>query len=233
MPTISGPKFLKDSIAQIKERTARGEKVAVAFDVDNTLVDTRGRVLAIGKAFDKANGTSYFKGKTSKAMGNDAKETATNLKMTDAHAKKFSAMFFREFFKGKNYQNDTQIRSTIELAKKAAAAGADVFYVTARTQSEESFTIKQLAKAGLPDVDATHVVSKAKMRDKTPAYKAEELTNLASHYDFVPWFITESRADIAGVQKLDAPVQSVLLETKFSGDKKVEADTPIWKLDVK
>jgi len=43
----------------------------------------------------------------------------------------------------------------------------------------------------------------------------------------------ESRADIAGVQKLDAPVKSVLLETKFSGDRAVDADTPIWKLDVK
>jgi len=28
-------------------------------------------------------------------------------------------------------------------------------------------------------------------------------------------------------------VTSELLETKFSGDRKVEADTPIWKLDVK
>lgn len=233
MPTVNGPKYLRDAITQIKERTARGEKVAVAFDVDNTLVDTRGRVLAIGKAFDKANGTTYFKGKTSKAMGNDAKETAKLMKMSDAHTKKFGALFFREFFKGANYANDTKIRSTVELAKKAAAAGADVFYVTARTQSEESFTVKQLEKAGLPDVNAVHVVSKAKMRDKTTDFKAQELTNLAAHYDFVPWFITESRADIAGVQRLDAPVKSVLLETKFSGDQKVEADTPIWKLDVK
>ena len=61
----------------------------------------------------------------------------------------------------------------------------------------------------------------------------DAVRHLAAHYDFVPWFITESRADIAGVQKLDAPVKSVLLETKFSGDQKVEADTPIWKLDVK
>jgi predicted secreted acid phosphatase len=233
MPTVSGPRYLREALAEIKHRTARGEKVAVAFDVDNTLVDTRGRVLAIGKAFDKANGTHYFKNKTAKAMGNDAKETAKLLHMTDAHARKFSALFFREFFKGENYANDTKISSTISLAKRAAAAGADVFYVTARTQSEESFTIKQLEKAGLPDVDPTHVVSKAKMRDKTTDYKANELKQLAQTHDFVPWFITESRADIAGVQKLDAPVKAVLLETKFSGDGKVDAETPIWKLDVK
>ncbi|MFT3712605.1 MAG: HAD family acid phosphatase [Archangium sp.] len=175
MPTVSGSKYLRDAIAEIKQRTARGEKVAVAFDVDNTLVDTRGRVLAIGKAFDKANGTHYFKGKTSKSMGNDAKETAKLLKMTDAHSKKFSALFFREFFKGENYANDTQIKSTISLAKRAAAAGADVFYVTARTQSEETFTIKQLEKAGLPDVDASHVVSEdARQDDGLQSERAED-----------------------------------------------------------
>ena len=58
-------------------------------------------------------------------------------------------------------------------------------------------------------------------------------TTLAERYDHVGWFITESRADIAGVQKLDTPVTSVLLETKFSGERAVADDTPIWKLDVK
>ena len=234
MPTVkSGPQYLKQALAEIKQRTARGEKVAVAFDVDNTLVDTRGRVLAIGKKFDQLHGTTYFKGKSSKAMGNDAKETAQLLRMTPDHAKKFGSLFFREFFKGENYKNDTKIRSTVELAKKAAAAGADVYYVTARTQSEERFTVDQLKKAGLPDADDHFVVSKPKMRDKTPEYKAKELEHLATSYDFVPFFITESRADIAGVQRLDAPVTSVLLETKFSGTAKVEDETPIWKLDVK
>jgi hypothetical protein len=142
-------------------------------------------------------------------MGNDAKETARLVQMSDEHARRFSALFFREFFKGKNYQNDTQIRSTVALAKRAAAAGADVFYVTARTQSEEPYTIAQLSNAGLPDVDANHVVSKPKMKDKTPDFKANELKEL-----------TES-------------VTSVLLETKFSGDRPVADDTPIWKVDVK
>jgi hypothetical protein len=71
------------------------------------------------------------------------------------------------------------------------------------------------------------------MKDKTPEYKAAELNKIAETYDYVGWFVTESRADIAGVQKLNAPVKSVLLETKFSGDRKVDPETPIWKLDVK
>ena len=233
MPTINGKRYLEQAIAQIKQQTAAGKKVAVTFDIDNTLFDTRGRALAIGKDFDKANGTTYFKGKTSKQMGNDAKETAALMKMTPEHAKKFSSFWFPRFFKGENYKNDLQIRQTVNLAKKAAAAGADVFYVTARTQSEEDFTIKQLQKAGLPTVDAHFVVSKPKMADKTPEYKAGELNKIEKQYDFVPWFITESRADIAGVQKLDAKVPSVLLETKFSGDRKVDEETPVWMVDVK
>lgn len=232
MPTINGRRFLTAQLTEIKKRTQNGERVAVSFDVDNTLVDTRGRALAIGKAFDKANGTTYFKGKTSKSMGNDAKETAALVRMTPDHAKKFSALWFRMFFKGENYRHDLKISATIDLAKKAAAAGADVYFVTARTQSEESFTIAQLEAAGL-DTDDHFVVSKPRMKDKTPEYKAAELTKIAERYDYVGWFVTESRADIAGVQKLDAPVKSVLLETKFSGDRAVEADTPIWKLDVK
>ena len=135
MPPVNGRKFLTQQLAEIKRRTQAGEKVADTFDVDNTLVDTRGRVLALGKDFDKLNGTTYFKGKSARAMGNDAKETAALVKMSPEHAKKFSAHFFRNFFKGENYDEDLRIRQTIELAKKAAAAGADVYYVTARTQS--------------------------------------------------------------------------------------------------
>lgn len=232
MPTINGRRYLSAQLNEIKKRTQNGEKVAVSFDVDNTLVDTRGRALAIGKAFDKANGTSYFKSKTAKAMGNDAKETAALMRMSAEHTKKFSALWFRMFFKGENYKHDLKISPTIELAKKAAAAGADVYFVTARTQSEESFTIAQLEAAGL-DTDDHFVVSKPRMKDKTPEYKASELKKLAESYDYVGWFVTESRADIAGVQALDTPVKSVLLETKFSGERAVEADTPIWKLDVK
>jgi phosphoglycolate phosphatase-like HAD superfamily hydrolase len=233
MPSrVDGKKYLNEALAEIKRRTLAGEKVAVGFDVDNTLVDTRGRALAIGKKFDALNGTTYFKGKTAKQLGNDARETAALVKMSPEHTKKFSALFFREFFKGENYKNDTAMRATVSLAKKAAAAGADVFYLTARTQSEEQHTIEQLKKAGLP-ADAVTVVSKPKMKDKTPEYKAAELGKLAGQYDFVPWFITESKKDIAGVQKLNAPVKSVLLETKFSGTGKVDEQTPIWKYDVK
>lgn len=233
MPTVDGKKFLNEALAEIKRRTQAGEKVAVSFDIDNTLVDTRGRVLEIGRKFDVQQGTRYFAGKTAKQMGNDAKETAALVKMKPEHQKKFSALFFREFFKGENYQHDSNMRSTMALAKKAAKAGADVFYVTARTQSEELHTIAQLKKAGMPDSDGFFVVSKAKMSVKTVDYKAQELTRIAASYDHVGWFITESKKDIAGVQKKGAPVTSVLLETKFSGEGSVDAHTPVWKLDVK
>jgi len=37
------------------------------------------------------------------------------------------------------------------------------------------------------------------MKDKTPESKAAELTKIAESDDHVGWFVTESRADIAGV----------------------------------
>ena len=46
--------------------------------------------------FDAANGTTYFKGKTARQMGNDGKETAGLVKMKPEDAKKFSSLFFRE-----------------------------------------------------------------------------------------------------------------------------------------
>lgn len=232
MPPISGKRYLTQSVAEIKRRTTAGERVAVTFDIDNTLFDTRGRVLAIGRDFDRANGTTYFKGKTAKQMGNDGKETAALLRMTPDHAKKFGAWFFRNFFNGENFKNDSAMKQTIELAKKAAEAGADVYFVTARTQHEERFTIDQLRAAGL-SADDKFVVSKPRMADRTADYKAAELVRIAGAYDYVPWFITESRADIAGVQERNVPVKSVLLDTKFSGSTKVADDTPIWKLNVK
>ncbi|MBK7865371.1 MAG: hypothetical protein IPJ65_43600 [Archangiaceae bacterium] len=233
MATVNGKKYLDQTIAEIKVRTAKGERSAVAFDVDNTLVDTRRRALALGKAFDKEHGTAWFKNVSWRALGNDAKETALAVNMSPEDTKKFSSYWFRNFQKGELFKNDTQIRQTIALAKRASAAGADVFYVTARTESEEPFTIAQLQKAHLPNVDSEFVVSKAKFDDDTPKYKAGTLDELSQTYDFVPWFITESRSDIHGVQRLQPPVQEVLLETRFSGTAKIAADTPIWPVDVK
>ena len=230
MPTIP---FLDDCLNEIANRTAAGGRCAVTFDIDNTLVDTRGRALAVGALFDARYATTWFQGKSPTDVGNDAKETATLLALPEAEAALLKKFWFRYFLKGKYYEHDLPIAPTIALANDASAAGAHVHYVTARTQSEAAFTLAELARVGLPVLEPSFVVHKAHLKgDSTAVYKTNELRRIAAAYDYVPWFLTESRADLRGIQKLGPPVQTVLLHTRFSGNATIDPATPIWSLDL-
>jgi cytochrome c oxidase assembly protein Cox11 len=62
---------------------------------------------------------------------------------------------------------------------------------------------------------------------RTVPFKAQWLAESEKQQRPVAFFVTESRKDISGLQKL-SDCQCVLLENTFSGTEAVRPDTPVW-----
>lgn len=225
-----GRAFCDAALVDIKARAARGEKVRVVFDIDDTLSESRARTLAVAKDWDRANGTAYFSRLVVAQVGQSGTETAKAMGLPDEVVTAFQAHWDVEFWKGERFVHDTPIGPTVELAKKARAAGAEVIFLTGRIDALEGATIAQLRRFGLEGVDANSVVSKPDLSVRTAPFKTQWLTQSAAEGHHLAFFLTESRRDVAAVQQGMTGAPTVLLSSAFSGDAVVDAATPVFTL---
>lgn len=224
---VDGTAWCKKTIADLKDRTARGEKCRVVFDIDDTLADTRGRTLALAKAFDKQRGTKAFAKLTLSKVGKSAKDTCAALGLDEKTTKAFTGYWNANFFAGGSFDKDLPIARTIELAKQAKAAGAEVVYLTGRTETAREGTRAQLQRLGLPDADDAHLVLKPKASVKTAEWKSGLMAQWAGE-SRIGWFLTESRRDVAQIQADHPELPCVLLDNPFEkGGTPVRSDTPV------
>lgn len=222
-----GRAFVAAALKDIAARSARGEKVRVVFDIDDTLADTRVRTLTLAKAWDAANGTHFFDRLTLAQVGHTGLDTAKALQLPWAAEKAFSEHWSVAFWDGANFVHDAPIPSIVALAKEAKAAGAEVMYLTGRVQDREAATIAQLQRFGL-EASSRSVVSKPDLSTRTVPFKAQWLEKSVADGKPVAFFFTESRRDISGIQAAFPAAASVLLDSPFGGTEAVRSDTPVW-----
>jgi hypothetical protein len=227
-PTIvDGKKFVASAMKDIAARVARGEKVRVAFDIDDTLADTRVRTLKLAKAWDKANGTHFFDRLTLAQVGHSGLETAKGLGLPWKAEKAFDEHWQTAFWDGANFTLDDPMPEIVALAKQAKAAGAEVVYLTGRIADRGPATIAQLKRFGL-DADEKNVFCKPDLQTRTVPFKANWLKESAADGYHLGFFFTESRRDIAGIQAAFGECTTVLLDSPFGGTEGVNANTPIY-----
>lgn len=225
--TVDGNAFCARALADIRARAARGEKVTVVFDIDNTLSDGRTRTLAVGQAWDRQHGTHYFSGVAKERIGHDAVDTAATLGIPADQREAWKTFWEREFWAPHSLVHDAPIADVVALVKAARAAGAEVTYLTGRIAELEPATIAQLQRFGLPQVDAEHVVTKPDLSVKTTAWRTGWLAQQPP--GSIGLFVTESRRDLGDAQSKVAGLPAVLLDSPFGGDHAVRPDTPIFR----
>jgi hypothetical protein len=226
---VDGNAFCARALGDIRARVARGEKVKVVFDIDNTLSDGRTRTLAVGQAWDKLNGTHYFSGVPPSRIGHDAGDTSVTLGIPPEQRAAFATYWEKQFWAPESFVHDAPIKDTVALVKAAASAGAEIVYLTGRIAALEPATIAQLQRFGLPGVDAEHVVTKKDVSVKTTPYRTGWLKEHAP--EATAFFFTESRREIADAQANIPGLACVLLKSPFGGDLPVRADTPVFRAD--
>lgn len=225
---VDGKAFVAAALEDIAARVARGEKVRAVFDIDDTLVDTRGRTLALARDWDRKNGTHYFDKLTLQQVAFDAKDTARVMDLPWDSELSFMKFWDENFLEGERFADDGPIPDILQLAKQAKAAGAEVVYLTGRLAARSPFTIQQLQKFGLSDANGKTVVGKPSQAHRTPQFKTEWLAQSAADGWHLAFFITESKRDIAAIQKGIPGVPAVLIDHAFNGPEAVRPDTPVY-----
>src|SRR3954463_11462933 len=83
----------------------------------------------------------------------------------------FTNYWAMAFWDGANFQHDAPMKGPLELARQARAAGAEVIFLTGRTEENRDDTIAQLKAFGLDGVDRSTVVSKPQRWMRTADFK--------------------------------------------------------------
>ncbi|MEW5850891.1 MAG: HAD family acid phosphatase [Myxococcota bacterium] len=223
-----GIAFCHAALKDIRERTARGEKVRVVFDLDNTLFDTRVRTVAVAHAYDKARGTSHFANLRVEDVGRDGKHTAERMGLPANVVEDFRAFWDKGFWDGANMVHDTPMPHMAALAHAAKSAGAEIVYLTGRVTALHEASLAQLVRAGLPDGDADNLYCKPGLGMRTAPFKEQMMEAWQQQGIHIAFFVTEGRRDIAHLQKEAPTVPCVLLDDPLErGGTELHADTPV------
>jgi hypothetical protein len=214
-PLTDGPKILAQRLDEIERLVKSGEPVRCVFDLDNTLFDTRGRTLHALRVFDQENGTHYADGVTIDDMHDDGRKTAIALKLPDDVVEAIGTVWDREFWDPKNLVHDGIIPSMIELANEAHKRGAELVFLTGRTEDHgfRPHTMAQLERAGLACADE-NLLLKPGLHQRTAPYKEDEMRRLGSDAT-IGFFVTEGRRDMDHLTKVIDGLVGFLLDSTF------------------
>lgn len=214
-PLVDGPKILAKRLDEIERLVNSGETVRCVFDLDNTLFDTRGRTLHALQVFDADNGTTYAQGLTNADMHDDGRKTAIAMKLPDDVVEAIGKVWDREFWDPKNLVHDGLMASMIDVAKEAQKRGAEIVFLTGRTEDHgfRPHTMAQLARAGLACPEGG-LLLKPSLDFRTAPYKEQEMRRLADAAT-IGFFLTEGRRDMDHLTKVIDGLVGFLLDSTF------------------
>ena len=219
---VDGLAHCDAAIARIARRTKKGKRTCVVFDIDNTLVDTRMRTRAAAHSFGRLDrGRARLKKLALAKVGYDGLQTAARLGYKARTAGAFQQYWRGFFWNAKNFSHDAPIKQTVDIARRAKAAGAEVFYLTGRIDRFHKGTLKQLKRLGLPDADNAHLMCKPSKVIQVPGrephftptapFKVKRLNQLRRKGFHVGLFLCDAASDIAAVQQ-KTPISCVKID---------------------
>jgi phosphoglycolate phosphatase-like HAD superfamily hydrolase len=210
-PDASARRLLDLLVTILELRSRRPPRdVTLVFDVDNTLVDTRHRTLAAAKSFtievDGVEQMPLAHG-TVEAMDYLPADTCRRLGVDDAAVHRaFAEHFESVFWSAASFALDQAIPMPVALAKLAQRLGAQVHFLTGRTETYRKETMAKLEELGIPPASPEHLIMKGAKRDRrgrlerTERFKARHLRRLHRQRLTIAGFVSEGSRDVAYLQ---------------------------------
>lgn len=207
--------LLEKRFGEIEQLVQDGEIVRCVFDLDNTLFDTRARTLHALEVFDAENGTSHAVGLDLRSIREDGRKTAIALGLSDDVVERIGLVWDREFWDPANLVHDTLMMPMIELVKEAQRRGAEVVFLTGRTEDHgfREPSRDQLERAGIL-VDDAHLLLKPSLEERTAPYKEAQMRALDVNAT-IGFFLTEGRRDMAHLAGVIEGFTGFLLDSSF------------------
>ncbi len=148
----------------VQAHAARGERVQIVFDLDDTLFLVRPRKRAIFRELSAAfaHDVTIATSLATLADGDipyDVVEALANVGIhADEHVGAIKGAFFARFFDGGYTVHDALNDGACEYVKRLHAAGARVVYLSGRPEEMLPCTLQTLADHGFPIDEATTTV---------------------------------------------------------------------------
>lgn len=206
------------------------EGARLIFDIDNTVADTRYRTLHVARAFDAHAGSAYFRQLSLADVRLDGRATAERLGLPAAVTEDFQAYWRSDlgFWCGDCFVHDRPLEPVAALARRAAALGFEVIWLTGRIEALRAPTAHWLGAHGL---SGQRLVCKPDLTIRTAAFKA----NYFAAHDApnkVGFFMTESTGDIAAVRALAPAVPCILVDFPYRESVPVDPATPVLAVEL-
>lgn len=219
---------MRARLAAVEGGKLSASKCVAAFDLDNTLFDSRARTLAAAHAFDAEQGSQHFAELTLPQVALDARQTCARLGgIPEAVVDAFDAYWSRAFWQPAQFALDPPLEPVLDWVRAAHDRGVNVRYVTGRAKAYGEPSLAQLHRAGLTFAEAAHLHLKPSIRVDTMEHKRSALARL-QQASTVLWYVTESRHEIVSLQEALPGFPLVLLDCTFErGGPAVAPGTPM------
>jgi hypothetical protein len=185
--------FARERIDQLKRMgpaERKGRRFLFVVDIDYTVTDPRRRTQAAARRFGL--------GRVPLAkVGYDGLETARYLGLDARTAQRFQRFWLDYFWSPRHLRLDTAL-PTIKLLKEAKAAGAEIVYLTGRTDALKDATRDRLRALGMPDPD--QVVTKPRVSVRTTTFKRSWLASVPRDAEVI-LFMTDSARELRAVRR--------------------------------
>lgn len=172
-------RILDEVVARVRAAVAAGERPIVAFDLDDTLFDTRYRVRAIMRDYGAQVGDERLERLSVRDVHYELEETLREIGFSEEEiagqaGRAARRAWSRRFFSASSYALDRPIRGALAYVDRLVEAGARVVYVTGRAERTRQGTIDVLAAAGLPIDEVYHKPDPAPGQPKEPTASYKE-----------------------------------------------------------
>lgn len=221
-----GQKWVAQRLKEIAQLTKLGVPVAVVFDLDNTVFDTRYRTLNALKEFSPA----LFGDLKIDDVKIDAAATIAHLQkqgrvFSDDVVTGASAHWKQSFWTPANLAHDQPIDDMVKLVKAAQDAGASVKFLTGRTMPFHQASLDQLRAAGI-ELHDDDVTCKPDVQTQTAPYKEKQMMAWSAKAE-LGFFVTEGVRDLEHMQSFFKELPLLRLGCSFEEGERLPK-IPLW-----
>lgn len=181
-----GRQALEDIVRHLGALAAEGKSVALLWDMDGTLVDTRPRMLAAVHAY----------GRTDVLLTDVSPSWQETARLLELDPRRFQEVWQRVFWAYESFDADLENAEVARLARLAESLGVQTIIITGRVEELRPVTARQLERLGL---QPARVFLKSRLGDRTPSVKAEVITQLAAEGLHIGAFVTDSPEELAAI----------------------------------
>ena len=134
-----GRSTLEEIVRRLGALASEGRPVAILWDMDGTLVDTRPRMLASVHAY----------GRTDVRLTDVSPSWQETASLLNLDPERFQAVWQRVFWAYESFDADIENEEVAELARLAESMGVQTIIVTGRIEELRPVTDRQLERLGL------------------------------------------------------------------------------------